>query len=137
MLDQDRDEQLKEGQDKRALWERPTLRRLVANQAEGGFSNLDDGQCTGTGSDFHHSCHRPSDVHLKREVVRVGQLGNGIGLYRFKYLWSEQDYVGVIAQEVASAVPDAIVQGADGYLRVNYERLGLKFQTWEEWTRHQ
>jgi hypothetical protein len=125
-----------ENQDNRALWERPVFRRLVANCAESGRSNLDDGRCTGTGSDFHHSCHG-SDIRLKREVARVGQLDNGIGLYRFKYLWGERDYVGVMAQEVAAVVPVAVTQGDDGYLRVNYARLGLKLQTWEEWTHDQ
>jgi hypothetical protein len=38
-----------------------------------------------------------------------------------------------MAQEVAPIAPDAVVQGADGYLQVDYARLGLKFQTWEEW----
>src|SRR5436309_3280721 len=95
-------------QDKRALWERPAFRRLMAKYAEGGTSNLDDGSCVGTGSDFHHSCHG-SDIRLKREIDRIGLLGNGVGLYRFKYLWSEQQYVGVIAQEVARVAPEAVV----------------------------
>jgi hypothetical protein len=64
-------------------------------------------------------------------------LQNGIGLYRFKYLWGERNYVGVVAQEVATIVPDAVVKGADGYLRVNYTHLGLNLQTWEEWTHDQ
>jgi hypothetical protein len=42
--------------DNRAPWERPALRRLTANSAEGGSSNLDDGNCSGTGNDNHHSC---------------------------------------------------------------------------------
>jgi hypothetical protein len=120
-----------EAQDKRALWERPAVRRLAANNAESGHSNLDDGNCTGTGSDFTHSCK--SDRRLKHELVRVGQFLDSVGLYRFKYLWDERDYVGVIAQEVAGAVPDAVREGADGYLRVNYARLGLTVQTWEDW----
>jgi hypothetical protein len=27
----------------------------------------------------------------------------------------------------------AVWRGPDGYLRVNYDRLGLKFMTWKEW----
>jgi hypothetical protein len=42
-------------------------------------------------------------------------------------------YVGVMAQEVQSVMPEAVVRGRDGYLRVHYERLGLKFQMWDEW----
>jgi outer membrane immunogenic protein len=68
-----------------------------------------------------------SDVRLKRDIALVGRLGNGLGLYRYRYLWSDTVYVGVMAQEVALLRPDAIVRSAlDDYLRVNYSRLGLK-----------
>jgi hypothetical protein len=40
----------------------------------------------------------------------------------------------VMAQEVAQANPEAVVQGADGYLRVAYGRLGWRLMPWEEWT---
>ena len=39
----------------------------------------------------------------------------------------------VMAQEVATVMPAAVLTGADGYLRVDYGRLGLRLQTWEEW----
>ena len=74
-----------------------------------------------------------SDIRLKRDIVDVGHLENGIGLYRYRYIWSDQVYVGVMAQEVAEIVPDAVVYGDDGYLRVDYARLGLRLITWEEW----
>ena len=38
-----------------------------------------------------------------------------------------------MAQEVAAVKPDAVSRGADGYLRVDYARLGLRLQTWEQW----
>ena len=66
----------------------------------------------------------PSDIRLKRNIVLLDRLPNGIGLYRYRYIWSDQVYVGVMAQEVAAIVPDAVVHGADGFLRVNYARLG-------------
>jgi len=75
----------------------------------------------------------PSDIELKHDIVRLGSLADGIGLYRFQYNWSDQVYVGVIAQEVAAVRPDAVLRGGDGYLRVDYARLGLRFQTWDEW----
>lgn len=74
-----------------------------------------------------------SDVRLKRDIVLVGRLDDGLGLYRYRYLWSDTVYVGVMAQEVAFVHPDAIVQGLDGYLRVNYSRLGLELMTEPEW----
>ena len=75
----------------------------------------------------------PSDVRLKRNIVLLRRLPNGIGLYRYRYLWSDQIYVGVMAQEVAQIVPDAVTKGADGFLRVNYARLGMRLLTWDEW----
>jgi hypothetical protein len=65
--------------------------------------------------------------------VKLGSLDGGIGLYRFQYNWSEKVYVGVIAQEVQAVRPDVVTRGRDGYLRVNYDRLGVRFQTWDEW----
>jgi Chaperone of endosialidase len=75
-----------------------------------------------------------SDIRLKRDIARVGELDSGINLYRYRYLWSDTTYVGVMAQEVAEVVPEAILRGADGYLRVDYARLGLRLQTWDQWT---
>jgi hypothetical protein len=74
-----------------------------------------------------------SDARLKRNVVRVGKLDNRVVLYRFNYLNSSDVYVGVIAQEVLAVVPEAVIIGEDGFMRVNYERLGTRMMTWEEW----
>jgi hypothetical protein len=75
-----------------------------------------------------------SDIRLKRDIAALGEHENGINLYRFRYLWSDTVHVGVMAQEVAAARPDAVRQGADGYLRVDYARLGLRMRTWDQWT---
>jgi hypothetical protein len=75
----------------------------------------------------------PSDIRLKRDIAPLRRLDNGLELYRFRYLWSDTTYVGVMAQEVERVRPDAVMRGADGYLRVNYDALGLRFQTYEEW----
>ena len=55
---------------------------------------------------------RYSDVDLKQDVVQVGKLDNGIGLYR---------------------LPTAVARGRNGYLLVNYDRLGFQMMTWEQW----
>jgi len=75
-----------------------------------------------------------SDLRLKEAVVPLKQLANGVELYRFRYKGDTEVYVGVIAQQVARLVPGAVVRGDDGYLRVDYDRLGLRFMTWTEWT---
>ncbi len=76
---------------------------------------------------------RRSDIALKHDVVLLGHLDNGLGYYRFSYLGSEKAYVGVMAQEVQAVMPDAVTRGSDGYLRVYYDRLGLKFRTYRDW----
>jgi len=77
----------------------------------------------------------PSDIRLKRDIQQVGRLGDGIRLYRFRFKWSDQEYVGVIAQEVERIAPKAVSRGADGYLRVDYAQLGIHLESWDEWLR--
>jgi hypothetical protein len=74
-----------------------------------------------------------SDTRLKRDIAQVGELDNGINLYRYRYLWSDTVYVGVMAQEVEAVKPDAVLRDEDGYLRVDYRRLGLRLQTLDQW----
>jgi hypothetical protein len=38
-----------------------------------------------------------------------------------------------MAQEVQTVMPNAVVRGQDGYLRVYYDKLGLKFDTYDHW----
>jgi polysaccharide biosynthesis/export protein len=74
-----------------------------------------------------------SDVRVKRDITPIAKLENGLRLYRYRYAWSDTLYVGVLAQEVLEVAPSAVSRGADGYLRVDYARLGLRMQLWEEW----
>jgi Chaperone of endosialidase len=74
-----------------------------------------------------------SDIRVKHDIARVGRLENGLGLYRFSYIGSDKVYVGVMAQEVETVMPEAVVRGSDGYLRVYYDKLGIRMKTWEEW----
>jgi hypothetical protein len=78
---------------------------------------------------------RRSDIRLKHDIALLGRLDNGLGIYRFSYNGSNKVYVGVLAQEVMGVRPDAAVVGPDGYLRVYYEKLGVKFETYQEWLR--
>ena len=76
---------------------------------------------------------RRSDINLKHDIVLLGVLDNGLGFYRYAYNGSDKTYVGVMAQEVQNVMPRAVVRGRDGYLRVFYEKLGLKFETYDRW----
>jgi hypothetical protein len=76
---------------------------------------------------------RRSDVRLKHDIILLGHLDNGLGFYRFAYNGSDRAFVGVMAQEVQAVMPDAVVRDRDGYLRVFYDKLGLKLQTYDRW----
>ena len=75
---------------------------------------------------------RRSDIALKHDVVLLGHLDNGLGYYRFSYIGSHKAYVGVIAQEVQVVLPGAVTRGRDGYLRVYYEKLGIRFRSYHD-----
>ena len=69
-----------------------------------------------------------SDRRLKTEVELVGQHAvTGLNLYRFAYLVEPaRRFIGVMADEVRSLLPSAVVRGADGFDSVDYGQLGLE-----------
>jgi len=103
---------------------------------EGAYVGGHAGGAWGLSTDANYSAGSigVSDIRLKRDVVLIGRLDDGLGLYRYRYLWSDVVYVGVMAQEVALIHPDAIVRDAlDDHLKVDYGRLGLRLMTLPEW----
>jgi hypothetical protein len=76
---------------------------------------------------------RRSDIRLKHDITLLGHLNNGLGFYRFVYNGGERAYVGVMAQEVQRNTPTAVGRDRHGYLKVFYDKLGLKFQTYDHW----
>jgi hypothetical protein len=75
----------------------------------------------------------PSDSRVKADLVKVDTHPAGFGLYRFRYLWSETEYVGVIAQEVRELMPEAVRCGEDGILRVDYKAIGVDIVRYAAW----
>jgi hypothetical protein len=86
----------------------------------------DPGDGGGRGGQF-------SDRRLKQDIVAIGKLPNGLDLYRFKYRWSEIEYVGVMAQEALSVSPEAVQIGPDGFYRVDYDVLGFAMTPYAQW----
>jgi hypothetical protein len=74
-----------------------------------------------------------SDRRLKRNITKVGVINGDVDLYRYRYLWSDQEFVGVMAQDLLCSRPDAVARGNDGYLAVDYLKLGTRLRTWREW----
>ena len=67
-----------------------------------------------------------SDIRLKTNIERIGELPNGLSLYRWswndiaKKLGINTQTIGVMAHEAREVMPEAVIEGEDGYLRVNY-----------------
>ena len=112
----------------------PTSNLFDIADTLGPGSTSSTGSCTNGETFMNGSCGEFSDRRLKRDIVLLARLDNGVGIYRYRYLWSDIVYVGVMAQEVAQIAPAAVILGADGYYRVNYSRLGLRLLTWDQWT---
>jgi hypothetical protein len=66
-------------------------------------------------------------------VTLLGILPSGLGFYRFVYNGGHRAFVGVIAQEVRGVMPEAVFRAKDGYLRVEYDKIGVTFQGYDEW----
>jgi hypothetical protein len=71
---------------------------------------------------------KESDIRLKLDVRQIGFTAHGLPYYRFRYIDRPGVFEGIMAQEVLGVRPDAVLLGDDGYLRVNYEKLGVPFR---------
>jgi len=103
-------------------YSRPTAGTAVRRGGGGGFTRGGGGG------------GRRSDIRLKQAIIPLVRLNNGLELYRFRFKGRDHTaYVGVIAQEVQKIAPGAVCRDHEGYLVVNYDRIGVKFMTWKEW----
>lgn len=79
---------------------------------------------------------QPSDMRLKKDIVYLATLENGIRLYSFRYIRDDATvHVGVMAQDLLGqeAYRDAVIMMKTGFYAVNYEKLGLRMVTLNEW----
>ena len=106
-----------------------------ANGTSYGETTYYFGSTTGGGCEFYAPYDCYSDIRLKRDIVLLGQTDHGIKLYSFKYLWSDQVYVGLMAQDLLenSKWQDAVITNTSGYYSVNYSKLGLEMVTLEQY----
>lgn len=97
---------------------------------QGGYVGGHAGGAWGNRTDAAYTSQAffPSDVRLKRDIALIARRSDGLGLYSYKYLWSDAVFVGVMAQEVALIHPDAVQRDPlTGYLAVDYGLLGMSF----------
>lgn len=64
-----------------------------------------------------------SDPRLKRDIVKLGELSDGLGIYAYRYVMSKIRYVGVMADEVAKLRPWALGPKISGFMTVDYGAL--------------
>jgi hypothetical protein len=108
--------------------------RHVSRGGGGGGHVSRGGGGRGGGGGGRGGGGRRSDINLKQDIVPLARLDNGLELYRFRYRDGDPTiYVGVMAQEVQNIDPKAVWRDRDGYLRVDYALIGVKFMTWKEW----
>jgi hypothetical protein len=65
-----------------------------------------------------------SDVRVKKDIEKVTTRPDGLGVYRYRYIWDDGQQplrTGLMAQEVQKLYPQAIhLHPADGHLMVDY-----------------
>jgi hypothetical protein len=64
-----------------------------------------------------------SDRELKRDIEKIGERPDGLGVYKYRYIGQDQERVGVMADEVAALRPDALGPVKHGFATVDYEAL--------------
>jgi Chaperone of endosialidase len=64
----------------------------------------------------------PSDARLKKNIKPIGRSYSGHNLYSYEFLGSGKPQIGVLAQEVERADPEAVVTHPAGYKMVDYSR---------------
>ena len=64
-----------------------------------------------------------SDRRLKTDIRRVGQTDGGIPIYVYRYGNSGPFHMGVMADEIAAVIPDAVIDHVSGFKMVDYSEV--------------
>ena len=71
----------------------------------------------------------PSDLELKENIVRKDRSKRGFPIYEFNYKHEpNQRYQGVMGQDLLELLPEAVREGDNGYLEVNYNLIDVEFK---------
>ena len=62
-----------------------------------------------------------SDERLKENIEVVGQLDNGLSVYKYNFKGSPKTEIGLMAQEVEKTNPEAVRETPEGIKMVNYD----------------
>lgn len=70
-----------------------------------------------------------SDIRLKENIKKVGVSEEGIPVVEFNYKGSDKRFRGVIAQDVETIKPEAVIENEDGIKLVDYSLLSVNFES--------
>ena len=73
-----------------------------------------------------------SDRRLKRDITFL-ETRDDIKIYSFQYLWSDEYFVGVMAQDLLDTKHASAVVEHNGYYTVDYSQLGFDMQLLSEY----
>lgn len=65
-----------------------------------------------------------SDRRLKKNIKKLRELSDGLGVYKFHYVDDTGPFIGVMADEVAKLRPEALGPVINGYSTVDYAKIG-------------
>jgi len=100
------------------------------NNGDGGMGGLGS-VLGGVASLYSSGVFGSSDRRIKENIELVGQdERTGLNLYEFSYIDDPEQrrFVGVMADEVVERFPDAVGHDAEGFMTVNYARLGIEMK---------
>ena len=80
----------------------------------------------GAGAQLGSAAIMASERRVKRDIALIGREPDGLGVYRYKYIWDDADQperVGVLVDGVSELRPWALGPVVDGIQTVDYSRL--------------
>lgn len=91
------------------------------NQQQGS-QNAMFGNLFGLGGTLGGAAILSSDRRLKTAIRKLGRTRGGVNVYRYRYIGETRERVGVMAQEIARIIPDAVVKIGE-WLAVDYRKV--------------
>lgn len=70
----------------------------------------------------------PSDIRVKTDILKTGVSPSGLSIYQFRYIGLSTLYEGVMAQDVLSHTPGAVIVGPGGLLMVDYSKIDAEMR---------
>jgi len=100
----------------------PPVMMPPTNRLGGALSLIQSGLSIGA------SIATISDIRVKENIEQIGVSEQGHNIYEFNYIGDTTRYRGVMAQEVLTLFPEAVVKAFDGFLGVRYDLIDVDME---------